>query len=50
MKSRWWIAATLLLGLGLITQGGCGGAPDLPTEDTDTTSVDPEADMEVPAP
>ena len=40
MKSRWWIASSLVLALALLFQAGCGGPAELPTNDAPDEVVD----------
>lgn len=51
MKSRWWIAASLLFAFGSVVQTGCGKSADLPTESVEPEPVQDAADdMEIPPP
>ena len=47
MKSRWWIAAFLLLALALLVQPGCDTAAELPMEATPEME-DPAAGLPTP--
>ena len=40
MKSKWWVAASLMVGLGLLFQPGCGKQPQLSTEASPDEPID----------
>lgn len=51
MKFQSWIAALLIVGIGLLMQTGCGSASaKLPMTATEIDPANDPANMEVPAP